>query len=336
MKRRDKISLRSPVVAMLILATLLALPHLAGAAGTLAGTNIQNTATVTYQDTGGSNYNAISNTATTTVNAVYTVSVTQPVDQSGTSNSIVYYAYTVTNTGNDSNTFALSAASGAGGNTWTVTIYADDNQDGIHQPGETTVIATTGALAADANFRFFVAVSIPSGTANGQVDDTVLTVVGSGDAGAGDDASDTVTTTAQAPSLSIVKEVRNVTTAGVFGAAASANPGHVLEYKLIVANSSVVTATNVVLTDNDHANTSYVGGSVWIGSNGGAYNGAGNLNKTDAGAGDPVCASDQCGAVTVSLGNPLIAYLGNGATEAAGGSLSNGSTVYVYFRVTVD
>ena len=308
------------------------------------GTNINNTASATYADANANSYSATSNTVTTTVNAVYTVSVTTPADQAVPSNTTAYYAYTVTNTGNASNTFALSGASGAGGNTWTVTLYADDGagggtaNDGVHQAGETTVTASTGALAASATYKFFMAVTVTANTAKDQTDDSQLTVTGSGDPGAGDDTSDTVTTTAQAPSLSITKAVRNVTTAGAFNTTATADPGDTLEYRLTVTNTAsanTLTATSIVLTDNDNANTTYVAGSVWIGSDGSTYNGAGNANKTDANTGDAACGTEACGCATVSSGN-VSAYLGNTATESAGGTLASGSTVYVYFRVTVD
>lgn len=304
------------------------------ATGTAAGTTITNQASASYSDASSNSYTANSNSVTTTVNAVYTVSVNTPTDKSGNSNTIVYYAYTVTNTGNNSNTFALSGASGGGGNTWTATLYFDANGDGVHDAGETTVTSSTGALAQDTSYKFFVAVTIPQHALNSQTDDTVLTVTGSEDAGAGDDTSDTVTTTAQAPALTITKAVRNVTTSGSFGATATANPTQTLEYRVTVANSGAVQATSVLLTDVLNANTTYVTGSIWIGSNGTVYNGSGNTNKTDSTSGD-TSSGDADGAANYS-GGTVTAYLGTGATESAGGSLAIGSTVYVYFRATVN
>ncbi len=332
----------SGALLLAVLLLMFVVPDWAEASGTAAGTNITNQASATYSDANNNSYSANSNTVTTTVNSVYTVSVNTPADQSGNSNTTVYYAYTVTNTGNDTNTFALSAASGSGGNSWTVTLYADDGagggvaNDGIHQAGETNVTNSTGALAADATYKFFMAVTIPAGTADGQTDDSVLTITGSGDSGSGDDTSDTVTTTARAPGLSITKNVRNVTSGGSFGTTATADPGDTLEYRLTVTNSGSVTATNVVLTDNDNAYTTYTSGSIWIGSNGTTYNGSGNTNMTDSTSGDSNCSTDACGAANADGSGNITAYLGNGATESAGGSLGVGSTVYVYFRVTVD
>lgn len=310
------------------------------ATGTPAGTNITNQASSTYQDASSNSYSANSNTVTTTVTSVYTVSVNAPADQSGNSNTIVYYAYTVTNTGNASNTFALSAVSGGGGNTWTATLYVDDGagggtaNDGIHQAGETTITSSTGLIAEDATYKFFVAVTIPANTANGQTDDSVLTVTGSGDGGAGDDTSDTITTTAQAPSLSITKRVRNVTDSGTFNTTANADPGDTLEYRVEVTNGGAVSATSVVLTDNDNANTTYVTESIKIGSSATCASNTG-VDDDNTQEGGETCSSDTCGQGKAVSGT-VTAYLGNGATESAGGSLAVSSTVYICFQVTVD
>jgi len=307
----------------------------AQAAGTPSGTSITNQATGHYTDAFSNSFTANSNSTTVTVTDVFSVSVSTPSDSSGGTNTVVYYPYTVTNTGNASNTFALSAASGAGGNTWTATLYFDANGDGVHDAGETTVTATTGALAADATYKFFVAVTIPAGVANGQTDVTNLTVTGSGDAGAGDDTADSVTTTANAPTLSIVKDVRNVTTAGSFASTASAKPTETLEYRLTVTNGGSIAATGLYVTDPDNAYTTYVANSMYIGSNATTYNGAGNTLQDDDATGGSACATDACGHSSSSSGN-LTFYLGTGATEAAGGSLAASGTVYVYFRTTVD
>ncbi len=330
------------LIGTFILACTLGAAATAEAAGTIAGTSIVNTASVDYEDAGANSYSA-SDTATTTVNSVFTVSVSAPANQSGAAGSSVYYAYTVTNTSNTNNTFALSGASGAGGNTWAVTLYADDGtgggtaNDGIHHVDETTVTASTGVLGPDATYQFFVAVAIPGGTAAGQTDDTDLSVIGSGDAGAGDDTSDSVTTTAGAPSITVTKDVRN-TAAGGFADTATADPTDTLEYRISVNNTGPVDALNVVLTDNDHASTTFVAGSIWIGSDCTAFNGGTNVNVDDDNTqeGGETCAVDTCGQASDDGSGNITAYLGDTATESTGGSLGPATTVCVYFRVTVD
>ena len=194
---------------------------------------------------------------------------------------MVYYPYTVTNTGNDNNTFTLTAATGSAlPNSWTATIYVDANDDGIHQGGETTVTGTTGILIPGGTYRFFVGVTIPLNTPNGSQDDTTLNVNGTG-AGAAATAQDNVVTTAQAPVLTIVKAARNVTTAGAFGLTANAKPNEVIEYRMTVTNGGTIAATAVVLTDPDHTWTTYVPDTIYIGSNGATSNGAGNVLQDD-------------------------------------------------------
>ncbi len=262
-KRRMTRSIVPTAVAFLAVAALF--PRIAAAVGTPAGTAITNQATVAYQDAGANSYSAVSNTTTVTVLPVYSVTITSPADQSAPSNSTAYYAYMLTNTGNASNTFNLSALSAPPN--WAVTLYADDGagggvgNDGIHQAGETNVIASAGPLAANATYRFFMAVTIPAGAPNGTTDVTTLTVAGTGDPGAADDTSDAVTTTAQAPALTVLKEVRNVTAGGAFGAAANATPTQVLEYRVTATNGGPVAATSVVLSDPIDGNTGFVVGS---------------------------------------------------------------------------
>jgi uncharacterized repeat protein (TIGR01451 family) len=323
-------------VAAVFLAAVLFTPLIAVAA-TPQGTVITNEASADYSDANANNYTAISNTTSVTVTSVFTVSVTTPTDQSGPSNDNVVYAYTVTNTGNDNNTFALSAASGAGGNTWTATLIFDTNGNDVLDAGENTVTNSTGVVPADNTYKFFVVVTIPVNTLNGQTDDTVLTVIGAQDGGAGDDATDTVTTTALAPAMTITKQVRN-TLSGGFAGTANAKPGETLEYQVKVENTGAVTGTSVVLTDNDGTYTTYVANSIWIGTNATTSNGAGNINRDDDNtqeAGE-TCAIDACGQGSVDGSGNVSAYLGNTANETTGGTLGVGSVVYVYFQVTVD
>ena len=318
----------------------------AQAVGTAAGTTISNTASIAYQDAAANSYTATSNTVDVTVSSVFTVSVSCAVNQSAPSNSTAYYACTLTNTGNASNTFALSVASVPG---WTTGLYADDGvgggtlNDGIHQAGETTVTASTGAIVADATYKFFMAATVPSGTANGTTSVSTLTVVGSGDAGVGDDTTVARTTTAQAPALTVSKKVKNFTTTPGGGAASfvasgvTAKPGETLEYQVLINNGGAIQATSVVLQDALDTNVNYVAGSLWVGSDNSANNGGTNANKNDAAAGDAACAVDACGAASYAAGTPnkVWFYLGNTANETTGGTLASASSVYAYYKVTV-
>lgn len=313
----------------------------AHAVGTASGTTISNTASIAYQDASANSYAGVSNTVDVTVSSVFTVSVTCTANMNANSNSTAYYDCTLTNSGNAPNTFALSAASVPG---WTTALYADDGagggtlNDGIHQAGETTVTVSTGAIIADATYKFFVAATVPANTVNGTTSVATLTVVGSGDAGVGDDTSVARTTTAQAPALSVAKKVRNVTAAGAFLASGvTAKPTETLEYQLLITNGGAIQANNTVLQDVLNANVTYVAGSLWIGADGTANNGGTNANKNDAAAGDAVCAIEACGAANYNGGAKKVSfYLGNTANETTGGILNPAAAVYVYYRVTVN
>lgn len=336
MSRKININISGTLLfTALILASLMLVPDLADAIGTASGTSITNTANSTYEDANTNNYSAASNTTTVTVQAVYNVSITSPADDSGGSNTVVYYPYTVTNTSNASATFDLTDTEGS----WTGTLYADDGagggtaNDDVHQSGETTVTASTGALAADATYKFFVAVTIPADTADGTTDNTTANVAGTGAASSAT-TSDQVTTTANAPGLSITKNVRNVTDSGSFATTANADPTDTLEYRIAVTNGGSVQATAVVLTDADGANTTYVSESIKIGSSTTcASNTAADDDSTQESG--ETCAADACGQAKAVSG-AITAYLGNTANESTGGTLAVSSTVYVCFQVTVD
>jgi len=317
----------------------LILPASMALAAPPAGTLITNQASVSFHDNNSNTFTAQSNTVTVTVTSVYTVSVSTPADAAGPSNTVVYYPYTVTNTGNDNNTYTLSAVTGsAHPASWTPVIYFDANGDGIHDLGETTVTSSTGVLVPGGTYKFFVGVTIPLNTPNGTQDDTVLSVNGTG-GGSAATAQDNVVTTAQAPNVSVVKAVRNITTnpSGSYGSTAVAKPNEVLEYQMAVANGSATQATQVVLTDTAKAWTTYIPNSMWIGPNSTAPNGGGNLQQDDGNVmgAKPVCATNTCGYSSVNGSGDVTAYLGTGATETAGGNLTNVSTVYVYFQVRV-
>jgi len=247
------------------------------------------------------------------------VTVSSPPDGSGPPGSVLYYPYTVTNVGSAANSFALSVASPAG---WPSALYADDGAgggvagDSLRQSGESTPVTSTGALAPGAAFRFFVAVTIPQASADGARADTRLAVSGEGASGA-----DQVTTSAIAAVLSLVENVRNLTQGGAFAAESGALPGDTLEYRLAVTNSGSAPASLVSIGNTLPASSSLLPGSLWIGS-------------SPAGEGS-ACAASLCGSARES-GGGIVAHLGAGATEAAGGSLAQGNTLYLFFRARVE
>lgn len=308
----------------------------AHATGTPKGTTISNSATTNYSDINSNSYTATSNSVSVSVTAIYRVELTCGEDQSGNSGSTVYYPCTITNTSNDTDTFALSATSDWG----PAVFYADNGagggtpNDGIHTSGETTSTTTTGALAADATYKFFLAVPIPPGTANALNKPATVTATGSADA-APDDKSVTVTTTAKAPALTVVKKVRNFSTSGAFADSASARPEQELEYQVQVTNNGALQAKSVMLYDTLDAELDFVSGSLRAGS-AATYDGAGNSAKSDTTSGDAACGADSCATGNFnSTSRKVTFYLGTTATEGGGGNLNTSSTVYVYYHVKV-
>jgi uncharacterized repeat protein (TIGR01451 family) len=238
-------------VVALVFAAALTVPGVALAL-TPAGTNITNQATATWTDTNNNPYTQLSNTTTVTVTSVYGILLTDPGNKTGVPLDNVSYGYRITNTGNATDNYALSAVSVPA---WATSIYVDTNQDGTHQAGEPAASSPAQINAGD-NAFIVVVVTIPAGTANGTTAATTLTVTGAL-GGAEDDASDVSTTTVQAPVLGVVKNVKNVTLGGSFDNTASAAPNQELEYRITVTNSGSSQASTLVLSDPLNANTGY-------------------------------------------------------------------------------
>lgn len=246
------------------------------------------------------------------------VTVSAPSDNWGFPGSVVNYPYTVTNVGSEPNSFSLSVTSNS---SWPGAIFADDGTaggiaaDGVRQAGETRESAGTGPLAPGASYSFFLAVSIPASSADRARVDTRLAVSGTG---AG--AADQVTTSAIAAVITVAERVRNLTRGGPFAESAEALPGDTLEYRMSVTNSGSEPATTVAIDNSLPASTAFLPGTLWIG--------------TSATGDGPPCATADCGWARESAGK-IIAGLGQGATDAAGGSLLPGRTLHVFFRVRV-
>lgn len=257
----------------------------AQAQGTAAGTVIPNAAALDYKNAAGQSQPTVtSNTASVTVSQVAAVQAT-PASTSGAgqTDETVYYALTATNKGNAADTIALAAASGSSP-AWTVKIYKDDGagggtaNDGVHQSGETNVASTTGSLAAEAAFKCFAAVTIPSGAAAGAVDATTLTATSQFDSTK--KATCAFSTTASAADMTLTKSVDKT----------QAMPGDAVRYTITYKNNGDASATSVVIRDTVPSAVTYVVNSVKV--NGSA--------KTDAADSDSVTVS--AGAITISLG----------------------------------
>lgn len=246
------------------------------------------------------------------------VTVSPPPDGTGAPGTVVNYPYTVTNVGNGNNAFALSVTGSSG---WNTALFADDGHgggiagDGVRQPGETQGCVTTGVLAPGASHRFFLAVTIPETGSDGARGDSLLAVSGEGAS-----RTDQVSTSALAAVLSLSEGVRNLTRGGAFAASADAVPGDLLQYRMGVTNSGSAPATSVTIDSAIPPALAVAQESLYV-------------SLSSSGDAAP-CAAAECGVATIR-GGSIVAQLGQGATEAVGGSLLPGKTIYLFFKAQV-
>jgi trimeric autotransporter adhesin len=166
---------------------------------TKAGTQIQNQATATYTDSSGKPQVATSNLAVTVVQQVYGVQVkpdngntpTGPSnftllpdptnDKQGVPSSSVSFAYTVTNTGNDTDSITLATVEqtnlpAVGGDDFdfvagSIKMYQDNNANGQLDAGEPQITSAV-SIAGGASINVVVVSTVPSPSAtvaNGKV-----------------------------------------------------------------------------------------------------------------------------------------------------------------------
>jgi hypothetical protein len=173
---------------LLIGAVVVAAPQQASALGTASGTPIANRATINYQ-VGGVPQAAIGssptgNTSGAGVDTTFVVDdkVMMTVAANDAAAITTYPSsttqamkFTVTNTGNTTHDFALTAASIAATTVVgaTVAFYADTNGNGTYDPGTDLLLPVSGTayideLAADASRVVFLVITVPAGAANGQ------------------------------------------------------------------------------------------------------------------------------------------------------------------------
>lgn len=309
----------------------LAAPALA--AGTPAGTIIDNVATASYTPPGGGpNVSVPSNTVSLTVDELLDVAVASadPGDIIATpaaTNQVT--SFTVTNTGNGSEAFTLSANGANGGDDFDPVISSiilDSNGNGVYDPGIDTAYnagVNNPVLTPDVSVRVFVLASIPAGatdTQRGEVKLAAVAATGSGApgtsfAGVGQGGGDAVVGTTGADgddngfyrvSAASVAIVKSATVADIWGGT-EAVPGSTITYTLVATTSGSGTLTNLAINDLIPTGTTYAPGTI-------TFQGA---PVTDAGDADPGEFN----------GTGLIVRLGN---------LAGGQTRTATFQVKID
>lgn len=307
--------------------------HGANAAGTASGTDITNTATVNFQVGGVAQTALNSNTTTFKVDRKVDLTVTAGSATStspGATGAAVIY--TVTNTGNGSDSFTLAGTNQTGDNfdVSNIKIYQDNGTTpGVFDAGDTLVSAAV-AFTADQSIKFFIVSDVPLTPTNGQnavvklTATTTSTATSGADnptvvdvvfADAGNDGTEnannqyniSTATLAVVKSAAVISDPINNTTNP------KAIPGAVIEYTITVTNSGAQAATSVVLTDDIPAssNTAFVSGSMQL-------NSASLTDGADADAG-----------TYTSTGTPKVTI--NAGTVAA-----SGGTATAKFRVAIN
>lgn len=248
-----------------LLSVVAMLPALAAAP---AGTVIGNQAAATYSDGSAVVRTVTSNTVVTTVQQVAAVSVVANGTKTISIGGQVYYPHTLTNSGNGTDSFALTATNG-GGFTFAATLfYADANGDGV--PDNNVPITSTGQLAAGQAFRFVVAGIVP-GTAVAGATNTLTATATSGFTPA-TTASVVDQTTVTSQAVINATQALDVTT----GPSPSVGSRTIT---LTYTNTGNTTATNLTLTELIPAGMTYVAASA-------RWSGSGTTVLTDADATD--------------------------------------------------
>jgi len=272
------------------IASLTAASTAALAAGTIAGTDIVNVAQATYDAPGGGTPVTIdSNTVTIKVDELLDVTVvsTDPGDVTtapGLTAQVL--TYQVTNSGNGSEAFTLSADTAKPGDEFDTTfeqVMLDSNENGVYDPGVDTIY-TPGSndplLAPDESVTVFILSTIPASASDAdraEIELAAAATTGSGTpgtlfAGQGDGGGDAVigSTGAEAAASSFfvvqasdVNLVKSATIIDPFGGTEPV-PGAVIVYQLVATTVGTGDLTNLAIRDDIPADTTYKAGSITL------------------------------------------------------------------------
>jgi uncharacterized repeat protein (TIGR01451 family) len=270
------------------IASLLAFSGHAQAVGTPAGTTIVNTATVTYTDEFAVIRTLNSNAATVLVDEVLDVTIAT-LDAGNVAvnspDSDRPLAFTLTNTGNGSETFGLTANAALAGDQFDPVfdrIVLDSNGNSIFDPADTVYVAGTNdpVLNPDQSVVIFLVSDIPGGFSNGEIGLASLSASaatgtgapGASFAGAGTGGGDAVVGAAGgddtdqngyvAPSAA-TSFTKTQSVSDPFG---GSNPvvGAIVTYTLTFTLGGAGSVDNTLISDPIPANTTYVAGSLTL------------------------------------------------------------------------
>lgn len=262
----------------------------AHAAGTVAGTDIVNVAQASFDAPGGGPPVIIdSNIVTIKVDELLDVAVVSSdpgdvVTSPGLTAQVL--TYQVTNTGNGSEAFTLSADTAKPGDEFDTTfeqIILDTNGNGVYDPGVDTVY-TPGTndpvLAPDESVTVFILSTIPASVNDAdraEIELSAVATTGSGTpgdvfAGQGDGGGDAVVGSTGADDEASgffaiqsaeVTLVKSATITDPFGGT-EAVPGAVIVYQLVATTIGTGNLVNLAITDDIPADTTYTAESITL------------------------------------------------------------------------
>ena len=292
-----------------VVATLLTAAPMSAIAAPAAGTSIGNQASATYTDASNTVRTVTSNVVTAIVQQVASVTLAANTSRTVAVGSQVTYPVTLSNTGNGTDSFALSFAQSGALAFTSVVFYADANGDGI--PDNTTPITSSGALASGDVFRFVAVGTVPNTAVTGSSNALVITATSGFNAGVQASVTDNTTVTSNA--------VVNVTKA--MSAAAGLPGSGPYTVTLNYNNSGNTAASAVVLKDALPAGMSYVAGSA-------RWSATGALVLTDASNAD---AQGSGPTITYDFG-----ITAAGQATATVSSVAPGQSGTVSFQVNIN
>lgn len=274
-----------------------------------ATSSIGNQATATYIDNGSNNQSVTSNTVVTTVQQVAGVTITAGVTKQVSVGGQVTFSHIITNTGNGSDSFAITAVdAGAGAFNFTnIKIYPDADKNGVADNfTEITVTPAIDRVGLNNTYGVVIVADIPATATDGQFEDITVTAT----------SNHTNTESANATDKAIVDEDAVILVSkGV--SQTTADVGNTLTYTINYSENGNASATGLVLKDPIPVGMTYVANSA-------SWSGGGAL--TDAsGANDPSGITFEH--KTGGAQDTLIAVIAN---------VANGSSGSLSFQVTVD
>lgn len=277
------------------------------AAGTVAGTDIQNVASATF-DTASGPVTVNSNTVSIKVDELLDVTVvtTDPGDiatNPGKTGNV--QSFRVTNTGNGNEAFALTANTANGGDDFDSTlqqIVIDSNDNGLYDAGVDTVYVAGSndpVISPDQSKVIFVITTTPMSVANGaraNVSITAAAVTGTGTAGTafaglgqgggnavvgttGGDGTASSFLAVQSVSLTFAKSAAILDPFG----GQRAVPGAVVTYSLVATVTGAGTVNNLTITDPIPAGSAYRTESMTLQSSAAAATALTDAADADAG-----------------------------------------------------